>query len=287
MSLIELRGLTHIYSQGTPFEKTAIDGISLTIDAGQTVALIGHTGSGKSTLISHLNALLKPSGGTVLLDGQDIFASKASIRAARFRVGVVFQYPEYQLFEETVFADIAYGPKNLKLDEPEIDRRVREAAAFVGLDAGVFDRSPLELSGGQKRRAAIAGVLAMEPDVLVLDEPTAGLDPAGREDLLARLFRWHEIRGATILLVTHDMSIANRCERLVVMAEGKIVLDGAPEEVFAHDGQLLSIGLDLPAPAHIAKLLRERGLDLPAGIYTLDRLAEAILALRGKGAGPC
>ena len=287
MSLIELRGLTHIYSQGTPFEKTAIDGISLTIDAGQTVALIGHTGSGKSTLISHLNALLKPSGGTVLLDGQDIFASKASIRAARFRVGVVFQYPEYQLFEETVFADIAYGPKNLKLDEPEIDRRVREAAAFVGLDAGVFDRSPLELSGGQKRRAAIAGVLAMEPDVLVLDEPTAGLDPAGREDLLARLFRWHEIRGATILLVTHDMSIANRCERLVVMSEGKIVLDGTPEEVFAHDGQLLSIGLDLPAPAHIAKLLRERGLDLPAGIYTLDRLAQAILVLRGKGAGPC
>ena len=287
MSLIELRDLTHIYSQGTPFEKTAIDGISLTIDAGQTVALIGHTGSGKSTLISHLNALLKPTSGTVLLDGQDIFASKASIRAARFRVGVVFQYPEYQLFEETVFADIAYGPKNLKLDQPEIDRRVREAAAFVGLDAGVFDRSPLELSGGQKRRAAIAGVLAMEPDVLVLDEPTAGLDPAGREDLLARLFRWHEVRGATILLVTHDMSIANRCERLVVMSEGKIVLDGAPEEVFAHDGQLLSIGLDLPAPAHIAKLLRERGLDLPAGIYTLDRLAQAILVLRGKGAGPC
>ena len=287
MSLIELRGLTHIYSQGTPFEKTAIDGISLTIDAGQTVALIGHTGSGKSTLISHLNALLKPTSGTVLLDGQDIFASKASIRAARFRVGVVFQYPEYQLFEETVFADIAYGPKNLKLDQPEIDRRVREAAAFVGLDAGVFDRSPLELSGGQKRRAAIAGVLAMEPDVLVLDEPTAGLDPAGREDLLARLFRWHEVRGATILLVTHDMSIANRCERLVVMSEGKIVLDGTPEEVFAHDGQLLSIGLDLPAPAHIAKLLRERGLDLPAGIYTLDRLAQAILVLRGKGAGPC
>ncbi len=287
MSLIELRDLTHIYSQGTPFEKTAIDNVSLTIDAGRTVALIGHTGSGKSTLISHLNALLKPTSGTVLLDGQDIFASKASIRATRFRVGVVFQYPEYQLFEETVFADIAYGPKNLKLDEPEIDRRVREAAAFVGLDAGVFDRSPLELSGGQKRRAAIAGVLAMEPDVLVLDEPTAGLDPAGREDLLARLFRWHEIRGATILLVTHDMSIANRCERLVVMSEGKIVLDGTPEEVFAHDGQLLSIGLDLPAPAHIAKLLRERGLDLPAGIYTLDRLAQAILALRGKGAGPC
>ena len=288
MKSIELRGLTHIYSKGTPFEKTAIDGLDLTIWAGETVALIGHTGSGKSTLISHLNALLKPDAGTVLLDGKDIYASKAAIRAARFRVGVVFQYPEYQLFEETVFADIAYGPRNLKLSQPEIDRRVREAAAFVGLGEDTFDRSPLELSGGQKRRAAIAGVLAMEPELLVLDEPTAGLDPAGREDLLERLFAWQSAQGTTILLVTHDMSIANRCDRLVVMAEGRIVLDGSPEEVFAHGDELVSIGLDLPAAAHIARLLRRQGIKVPQGIYTVDQLADAILALRGgKGGAPC
>ena len=287
MKTLEVRGLTHVYSQGTPFEKTAIDNLDLTIVSGETVGLIGHTGSGKSTLISHLNALLKPTAGTVLLNGKDIFASKASIRSARFRVGVVFQYPEYQLFEETVYADIAYGPKNLKLDQPEIDRRVREAADFVGLTEDVFDRSPLELSGGQKRRAAIAGVLAMEPDMLVLDEPTAGLDPAGREDLLERLLIWQRARNTTILLVTHDMTIANRCSRLIVMADGQIVLDGTPEEVFAHGDELLSIGLDLPEAARIAQLLRAQGVALPQGIYTVDRLAEAILALRRKGASRC
>ncbi len=288
MKNIEVRGLTHVYSRGTPFEKTAIDSLDLAIQAGMTVGLIGHTGSGKSTLISHLNALLKPTAGTVLLDGEDIFASKAAIRAARFRVGVVFQYPEYQLFEETVFADIAYGPKNLKLDKSEIDRRVRQAAAFVGLDEGYFDRSPLELSGGQKRRTAIAGVLAMEPELLVLDEPTAGLDPAGRADLLEKLFAWKRARNATVLLVTHDMTIAGLCDRLVVMEAGRIVLDGTPAEVFAQSGKLLSIGLDLPPAAHIARLLREKGLDVPAGIYTEDQLYEAVLALwQGKGGVPC
>ena len=287
MSLIEIRGLTHVYSRGTPFEKTAIDNIDLTIEAGGAVALIGHTGSGKSTLISHLNALLKPTAGTVLLDGEDIFASKAAMRAARFRVGVVFQYPEYQLFEETVAADIAYGPKNLKLSQEEVDRRVREAAAFVGFPEDRFDRSPLELSGGQKRRVAIAGVLAMEPELLVLDEPTAGLDPAGREDLLEKLFAWKDASGGTILLVTHDMSIANRCDRLIVMEEGRIALDGTPEEVFAHSEKLLSIGLDLPAAARIAGLLREQGVAVPQGVYTIDQLAAAILALRGKGGAPC
>ncbi len=287
MSLIELRGLTHVYSRGTPFEKTAIDGLDLAIEAGQTVGLIGHTGSGKSTLISHLNALLKPSAGTVLLDGEDIYASKAAMRAARFRVGVVFQYPEYQLFEETVYADIAYGPKNLKLSQAEIDRRVREAAAFVGLKEDRFDRSPLELSGGQKRRVAIAGVLAMEPELLVLDEPTAGLDPAGREDLLEKLFAWKKASGGTILLVTHDMSIANRCDRLVVMEDGHIVLDGTPEAVFSQSGTLRASGLDLPAPAHIAGLLRNEGIAVPPSVYTVDQLADAILALRGKGAASC
>ncbi len=287
MSLIEIRGLTHVYSQGTPFEKAAVRDLDLTLERGGTVGLIGHTGSGKSTLISHLNALLKPTAGTVLLDGEDIFASKASIRTARFRVGVVFQYPEYQLFEETVYADIAYGPKNLKLAAPEIDRRVREAAAFVGLDEGAFDRSPLELSGGQKRRAAIAGVLAMEPELLVLDEPTAGLDPAGREDLLEKLFAWREARDAAVLLVTHDMAIATRCDRLVVMAEGRIVLDGTPEAVFAHGDELASIGLELPEAANIARLLRDKGAALPSSLYTVDALAQAILALRGKGDAPC
>ena len=287
MSLIEIRGLTHVYSKGTPFEKTAIDDINLSIGKGRTVGLIGHTGSGKSTLISHLNALLKPSAGTVLLDGEDIFASKAAMRAARFRVGVVFQYPEYQLFEQTVSADIAYGPKNLKLTQREIDRRVRQAADFVGLPRESFSKSPLELSGGQKRRVAIAGVLAMEPELLVLDEPTAGLDPAGREDLLEKLFAWKDASGGTIILVTHDMSIANRCDRLVVMQDGRVVLDGAPEAVFAESDELLAIGLDLPAPAHIARLLREKGVAIPEGVYTLDKLAAAILALRGKGAAPC
>ena len=287
MSLIELRGLTHVYSRGTPFEKTAIDGLDLAIEAGQTVGLIGHTGSGKSTLISHLNALLKPSAGTVLLDGEDIYASKAAMRAARFRVGVVFQYPEYQLFEETVAADIAYGPKNLKLSQAEIDRRVREAAAFVGLKEDRFDRSPLELSGGQKRRVAIAGVLAMEPELLVLDEPTAGLDPAGREDLLEKLFAWKKASGGTILLVTHDMSIANRCDRLVVMEDGHIVLDGTPEAVFSQSEKLRASGLDLPAPAHIAGLLRNEGIAVPPSVYTVDQLSDAILALWGKGAASC
>ena len=288
MKSIELRGLTHVYSRGTPFEKTAVDHLDLTIPAGGTVGLIGHTGSGKSTLISHLNALLKPTEGTVLLDGEDIFASKAAIRAARSRVGVVFQYPEYQLFEETVFADIAYGPKNQKLSAQEVDRRVREAAAFVGLDEGYFEKSPLELSGGQKRRAAIAGVLAMEPELLVLDEPTAGLDPAGREDLLAKLFAWKRARSATVLLVTHDMSIAGRCDRLVVMDQGRIALDGAPADIFAQSEKLLSIGLDLPPAARMAKLLRDRGVPIPGDVYTEDRLYETVLALwkqRGEKGG--
>ena len=287
MSLIEIRGLTHVYSQGTPFEKTAIDRLDLTVEAGGVVGLIGHTGSGKSTLISHLNALLKPTEGTVLLDGEDVFASKASIRAARFRVGVVFQYPEYQLFEETVYADIAYGPKNLKLEKDEIDRRVRQAAAFVGLDDAVLDRSPLELSGGQKRRTAIAGVLAMEPELLVLDEPTAGLDPAGREDLLEKLFAWRQARQATVLLVTHDMSIAARCDRLLVMSQGRILMDGAPADIFARGDELTAVGLDLPAPAHIAALLRQRGVALPPGIYTAAQLTDAILALWRKGGALC
>lgn len=285
MSKIEVRDLTHIYSQGTPFEKRALNQLNLTLEPGQTVSLIGHTGSGKSTLISHLNALLRPTSGTVLLDGQDIFATKAAMREARFRVGVVFQYPEYQLFEETVEADIAFGPKNLSLSPREVQYRVQKAAAFVGLEESCFSQSPLELSGGQKRRAAIAGVLAMEPEVLVLDEPTAGLDPAGREDLLAKLFAWKESSGATVVLVTHDMTIANRCSRLLVLEEGSLVLDGPPESVFAQSGKLLSIGLELPPAAHIAMLLREKGVPVPDGVYTVEQLAASLVPLWQKRRG--
>lgn len=285
MPLMEIRDLTHVYSAGTPFEKVAIDRLSLSLEAGQTIGLIGHTGSGKSTLIQHMNALLKPDSGAVLLQGQDIFASKETMRDTRFRVGLVFQYPEYQLFEETVFADIAFGPKNQKLSTEEVDRRVRQAAAFVGLDEAVFGKSPLDLSGGQKRRVAIAGVLAMEPELLILDEPSAGLDPAGREDLMENLFHWREARNATILLVTHDMSTAARCDRLAVLDHGRLVLEGTPGEIFSHAEQLQALGLDLPEAAHIALLLRKKGIALPDGIYTVPRLRDAILALAGAGKG--
>lgn len=287
MPLMEIRELSHVYSAGTPFEKTAIDHLSLSLEAGQTIGLIGHTGSGKSTLIQHMNALLKPDSGTVFLHGQDIFASKEIMRDTRFRVGLVFQYPEYQLFEETVFADIAFGPKNQKLSPEEVDRRVRQAAAFVGLREDVFGQSPLDLSGGQKRRVAIAGVLAMEPELLILDEPSAGLDPAGREDLMQNLFRWREARNATILLVTHDMSTAARCDRLIVLDHGRLVLEGTPDEVFVHAEQLQALGLDLPEAAHIALLLRRKGLDLPDGIYTVAQLRDAILTLAGKELPSC
>ena len=287
MSLMEIRGLSHVYSAGTPFEKTAVDCLDLTLEAGSTVGLIGHTGSGKSTLIQHMNALLKPSAGTVLLDGQDIFASKESMRAARFRVGLVFQYPEYQLFEETVYRDIAFGPKNQKLDDGEIDRRVRRAAAFVGLGEELLDKSPLDLSGGQKRRVAIAGVLAMEPELLILDEPSAGLDPAGREELMENLFAWRKAHDATILLVTHDMTAAALCDSLVVLDHGKVFAQGTPGQVFARAEELQALGLELPEAAQIALLLRRQGVPIPEDIYTADRLRDAVLALAGKEGAPC
>ena len=287
MSLMEIRGLTHIYSAGTPFEKVAVDGLDLDIEKGTVVGLIGHTGSGKSTLIQHLNALLKPTSGTVLLDGADIFASKDAMRRTRFRVGLVFQYPEYQLFEETVYADIAFGPKNQKLSAEDIDIRVRGAAQFVGLEESILGQSPLELSGGQKRRVAIAGVLAMDPELLILDEPTAGLDPAGREELLGNILAWREAREATILLVTHDMGIAARCGCLVVMEQGHIALRGTPDEVFSHAERLRQLGLALPEAAHIALLLRKSRIPIPASVYTPDRLRDEILALWRKGGAAC
>jgi energy-coupling factor transport system ATP-binding protein len=287
MSSIEAQGLSHVYSVGTPFEKVAIDHIDIKINSGEFVGVIGHTGSGKSTFIQHLNGLLKPTEGKVLLEGRDINESRESLRLARFSVGLVFQYPEYQLFEETVYRDISFGPKNMKLSEQEIDERVREAASFVGVPEEIFQRSPLELSGGQKRRVAIAGVIAMRPSVLVLDEPTAGLDPAGRESILQNIIDYHRSTGSTILLVSHSMDdVARIADRLVVFDNGTIAMDGAPESVFRHGSELAQMGLDIPAAAAIADALRARGLRLPEGIYTTDALEAAILDIR-KGAGQC
>lgn len=285
MSTIKLESLSHVYSRGTPFEKTALGSVELEIPSGQFVGLIGHTGSGKSTLIQHMNGLLKPSGGRVLLNGEDIFGSKESLRLARFRVGLVFQYPEYQLFEETVYRDIAFGPKNMKLTEEEIDSHVREAAGFAGISEELFERSPLELSGGQKRRIAIAGVIAMRPEILILDEPSAGLDPAGRESILANIVEYHERTGSTVILVSHNMDeVARIADRLIVMHDGSVAMDGTPEEVFSHPKELKTMGLTIPQSAEISHKLRELGLPLPEGIFTTDALEKALLALERGGA---
>lgn len=276
-STIRAENLSHVYSQGTPFEKTAISGINVEISRGELVALIGHTGSGKSTFVQHLNGLLKPTTGRVLYDGGDIFAAKEATRDVRFKVGLVFQYPEYQLFEETVYRDIAFGPKNMKLTETEIDERVREAARFVGVDEALFEKSPLELSGGQKRRIAIAGVIAMRPGVLILDEPTAGLDPSGCADILRNITDYRTQTGSTVLLVTHSMDDAARiADRLIVFSEGTVAMDGAPREVFSHADELIAMGLDVPAPTAIARALREKGVDLRESIYTTEQLRDAV-----------
>ena len=281
MAEIRTEGLTHVYSAGTPFEQTAIEDVSLTIPAGQLAAVIGHTGSGKSTFIQHLDALLQPTGGRVLLDGEDINRDKYARRDVKWKVGLVFQYPEYQLFEETVYRDIAFGPRNRKLPEREIDERVREAARFTGVDEALFGRSPLELSGGQKRRIAIAGVIAMRPEVLILDEPTAGLDPAGCAQLLGNIRRYREESGSTVLLVSHSMDeVAQLAERIIVFDRGHVALDGTPAEVFAQAGRLTEIGLNVPRAAEIAAALRRRGLAVPEGVFTHEQLLHALLELR-------
>ena len=281
MAEIRTEGLTHVYSAGTPFEQTAIEDVSLTIPAGQLAAVIGHTGSGKSTFIQHLDALLQPTGGRVLLDGEDINRDKYARRDVKWKVGLVFQYPEYQLFEETVWRDIAFGPRNMKLPESEIDERVREAARFTGVDEALFERSPLELSGGQKRRIAIAGVIAMRPEVLILDEPTAGLDPAGCAQLLGNIRRYREESGSTVLLVSHSMDeVAQLAERIIVFDRGHVALDGTPAEVFAQAGRLTEIGLNVPRAAEIAAALRRRGLAVPEGVFTHEQLLKALLKLR-------
>ena len=283
MSDIKVSALRHVYSAGTPFEKVAIDDINIEIPHGQFVGLIGHTGSGKSTFIQHLNALLKPSSGTVMVDGEDINADKMTAKNVRHKVGLVFQYPEYQLFEETVYADNAYGPTNLGLNEAEIDERVREAAHFVGVPDEQFEKSPLELSGGQKRRVAIAGVIAMRPGVLILDEPTAGLDPAGCEQILRNICDYRTQTGSTVIIVSHSMDdVARLTDRLVVFNHGAIRFDGTPEEVFSQPEELRSIGLAVPAATELAMELKKRGLKLPNSIYTNEQLEKALLKLKRR-----
>ena len=286
-SIIRTEKLTHIYSRGTPFEKTAIHDVNVEIYRGELVAVIGHTGSGKSTFMQHLNGLLRPDEGGVYVEGEDIFATKEATRDVRFKVGLVFQYPEYQLFEETVYKDIAFGPRNMRLSEAEIDERVRESARLTGVGEELFERSPLELSGGQKRRVAIAGVMAMRPRVLILDEPTAGLDPAGCAGVLKNITDYREATGSTVLLVTHSMDDAARiADRLIVFHEGTIAMDGTPEEVSSRARARVDMGLDVPQSAAIADALRARGVQLPNSIYTSRRLREAVVAL-AKGVAPC
>ena len=283
--IIKVENLTHTYGIGTPFERSAVKDMSLSVYRGELLGLIGHTGSGKSTLIQHLNGLLKPTSGRILLDGRDIWAEPKKIRDVRFRVGLVFQYPEYQLFEETVYKDIAFGPTNMGLKGDELDQRIRAAARFAGLSEDKLDKSPFALSGGQKRRVAIAGVIAMEPEVLVLDEPSAGLDPRGREELLEHIRAYHQERGNTVVLVSHNMEeIARYADRIAVLAHGKVLMSGTPREVFARGSELMKAGLDVPQTTHVAMELRKRGLDIDPAVYTVEELRDALLALKKGGA---
>ena len=278
-AIIETKQLTHTYSQGTPFEHTALDEVDFSAAPGEYLAVIGRTGSGKSTLIQHLNGLLKPTAGQVLFDGADIWEAKERTRQVRCQVGLVFQYPEYQLFEETVYQDIAFGPKNMGLDTDEVDRRVRQSARFVGLEPGVLEKSPFDLSGGQKRRVAIAGVIAMEPQVLVLDEPTAGLDPSGSARILDNIRTYHQEKNACIILVSHSMEeVAREAARLVVIHQGTIPIQGPPEAVFAHGEELEAMGLGVPAMTRVFARLRSMGVDLPGSVYTIPQAREAVLA---------
>lgn len=287
MADIKVSALRHVYSAGTPFEKVAIDDINIEIPHGQFVGLIGHTGSGKSTFIQHLNGLLAPTSGTVALDGENINKTKLATKNARHKVGLVFQYPEYQLFEETVYADIAFGPKNMKLSVEETDERVREAAGFVGVPEELFEVSPLELSGGFKRRVAIAGVIAMRPGVLILDEPTAGLDPVGCEQILENIRSYREKTGSTVIIVSHSMDdVARLTERLIVFNRGGVFLDGTPEEVFSHAEELCEIGLSVPAATELAMELKRRGVKIKAPVYTEKQLFNELLRIK-KEAGGC
>ena len=283
---IKIESLTYKYSVGTPFEQVAVDSVSLEIAGGEMVGVIGHTGSGKSTLIQHLNGLLRPTSGTVYLDGRDIWADKSKLRQVRFDVGLVFQYPEYQLFEETVYKDIAFGPRNMGLSEAEIDRRVREAAEFSGLREELLEKSSFELSGGQKRRVAIAGVIAMEPKVLILDEPAAGLDPRGRNKILTQIKNYHEKVGNTVLLVSHSMEdVAAFADKVLVMNKAKVFAYDTVENVFARSEELKAIRLAVPQITNVFHRLSREGYPVPENVYTVayaKRKLLATLAERGK-----
>lgn len=286
--ILEIQNLSHVYSPDTPFEHVALSHVDLTIGKGEFVGLIGHTGSGKSTLVQHMNGLLKPTSGNVLFDGRDIWQEAAFTRQIRFRVGLVFQYPEYQLFEETVYDDIAFGPKNMGLRKDEIDARVHRAAGFVGISDDELTRSPFDLSGGQKRRAAIAGVIAMEPDVLILDEPTAGLDPAGRESILENIRAYQAAQHAAVVMVSHSMEeIASNVDRLIVMEQGSTVLCGAPAEVFSHAQELVSMGLNVPCMTQVLLRLQELGVPVDAGAYTVEQAARLLAPLLKGGRTSC
>ena len=282
--ILQVKNLTYIYSIGTPFEHKALDNVSFSLNPGEFVGIIGHTGSGKSTLMQHLNGLLKPTSGEVLLGGQDIWSDKKLTRQARFRVGLVFQYPEYQLFEETVYKDIAFGPTNMGLSKEEIDRRVREAAGFVGLTEAHLSVSPFDLSGGQKRRVAIAGVIAMEPEILILDEPTAGLDPIGRAEILGNIQAYRRAKNAAVLMVSHSMEdVARLTDRLLVMNGSRLAMDAPPEQVFERVEELLAMGLSIPQVTQVFLRLREMRVDVK-NVYTLEQAAEELLRLKeGKG----
>ena len=280
MSSIKIEDLSYYHGKDTPYEIKALDGIDLTIEKGKITGLIGHTGSGKSTLVQMFNGILRPHHGRVILDGADIWSKPKDIRKIRFRVGLVMQYPEYQLFEETIYKDIAYGPKNMGLDASEIDVRVREAAEFAGLDPELLHRSPFDLSGGQKRRAAIAGIIAMRPELLILDEPAAGLDPRGRDSIFKNITEYQKKSGSTVLIVSHSMEdMARYCDRLVVMAKGKIVLEGECREVFAHLDTLEKVGLDIPQITKLMMMLKEKGIELDTSVYTVEEAFDNIIKL--------
>ena len=285
MNVIETKNLTYTYGAGTPFSKTAIEDVNIAIKKGEFIGLIGHTGSGKSTLIQQLNGLLRPTSGTVLLNGKDIWEKKKEIRKVSFQVGMVFQYPEYQLFEDTVIKDIGFGPRNMGLSQDEVNQRVMQAVDFVGLDHALLEKSPFDLSGGEKRRAAIAGVIAMDPDVLVLDEPTAGLDPQGRDHLLSQIKAYHKQRQNTVILVSHSMEdIARVADRVLVMNESKVFLFDETAKVFSHAKELEQIGLRVPQVTKIMMKLHENGYPVDPAVFTLEQAVKEILPLVQRGA---